>query len=151
MKRYLTAFVVSIFVIGLAAGSSSVVMAKEKNIVREFRTTQIIGKDVRDLGGKKVGEIKDLLLDPSDPGRVMFAVVDPGRSLEFGHDRFIAIPMTALSRYGGKEYFVVNMTRDRLRRAPSFDEDHWPNLIDRSWNEMVYRYYGQTPYWTEPK
>lgn len=38
---------------------------------------------------------------------------------------------------------------DKLTETARFDQDHWPNLADRIWSEEVYRYYGQTPYWTE--
>lgn len=151
MRKYITAIGVFIFAIGLVAGSSSVVMSRERNSAAEFRATKIIGMDVKDLDGKKVGEIRDLLLNPAERGRVIFAVVDPKRSLDFGHERLISIPITALSRQDGKDFYVVNMTRDKLRKAPSFDEDHWPNPNDRTWNEMVYKYYGQAPYWTEAK
>jgi sporulation protein YlmC with PRC-barrel domain len=150
MNKYLTVFVVSIFIVALGVSHSSVVMSNEKNTAVEFRASKIIGMDVKDQRGKKIGEIKDVLLDPA-AGRVLFAVIDPKRSLEFGNDRFICVPMSALLRYGGKDFYVVNMTRDELKRAPSFNEDHWPNPSDRTWNEMVYKYYGQTPYWTETK
>ena len=83
-------------------------------------------------------------------GTYIFAVIKPGRSLEFSGDRLIAIPFSALSRRNS-EHYVLHMSRDMIRRAPSFDEDHWPNLADRSWSGEVYRYFGQTPYWTESK
>ena len=119
-------------------------------ISAEFRTSKIIGADVHDQNGKKFGEIKDLVMDPQAPGRIIFAVVKPGRSLEFSGDRYIAIPFSALSRRNS-EHYVLRMSRDMIRKAPSFDEDHWPNLADRSWSGEVYRFFGQTPYWTETK
>jgi sporulation protein YlmC with PRC-barrel domain len=149
MNRYFTVFVISIFIVALGVTYSSVVMSSDKNKAAEFRANKIIGMDVKDAQGEKIGEIKDLLLDPG--ARVTYAVIDPKRSLEFGHDRFISIPMCALLRHGGNDFYVVNMSRDELRRAPSFDEDHWPNPTDRAWNEMVYKYYGQAPYWTETR
>jgi sporulation protein YlmC with PRC-barrel domain len=148
MNRYITVFAVSIFIVALGISRSSVVMGNDKNTASEFRASKIIGMDVKDQKGKKIREIKDVLLDPAT-GRVLFAVIGPKRSLEIGHDRFISVPMSALLRYGG--VYVVNMTRDELTRAPSFHEDHWPNPSDRTWNEMVYKFYGQTPYWTETR
>jgi hypothetical protein len=84
------------------------------------------------------------------PGRVCFAVLEPAGSLGFGHDRLIAVPFTALSRNDWEHFYVVNMTREKLSMAPSFDEHHWPSLTDRSWSDQVYSYYGQTPYRMEP-
>jgi sporulation protein YlmC with PRC-barrel domain len=109
----------------------------------------MIGKDLRDQVGKDLGEIKDLLLDPKDPGRIAFVVIEPSHSLDFGHDRLLAIPYTALAQPFGKDVRVKNITSDKLAQAPSFDEDHWPNLSDRAWMTEVYQYYGQSPYWVE--
>jgi sporulation protein YlmC with PRC-barrel domain len=114
----------------------------------ELRTSKMIGKEIKDATGKDLGEIKDLLVDPKDPGRIAFVVIEPAHSLDFGHDRLVAIPYPALSQ-GGKDLYVMNISRDRLARAPSFDEDHWPNLTDRSWMGDVYRFFGQNPYWTD--
>ena len=151
-NKYLAVFSVLTLALGITVGSSSIAVGKEtKSTAAEYRVKNIIGMNVKDQHGKKFGEIRDLLVDPQEPGRVLFAVVDPGRSLEFGHDRLMAIPFSALARTVGEHFYVLNMTRDRLRRAPSFDEDHWPDLTDRSWNDVVYRFYGVAPYWNEGK
>jgi sporulation protein YlmC with PRC-barrel domain len=152
MKKYLSVFFVLTLALGIAVGSSSIAIGKEtKSTDADHRANKIIGMNVKDQQGKKFGEIRDLLMDPQQPGRVLFVVIDPGRSMEFGGDRLMAIPFNALVRNAWDDFFVVNMTRDRLRKAPSFDEDHWPNLADRSWNDMVYRYYGLAYYWTEKR
>ncbi len=151
MNRWLILPAVSILAFGLAGGSSYAWGKDMKSTAAEFRASKIIGMEIKDQQGVKVGKIRDMLVDPQESGRIIFAVVDPSRSLEFGHDRFIAVPFTALSRSATEHYYVLNLTRDKLRKAPSFDEDHWPNLADRSWSEDVYRFYGQAPYWTEGK
>ncbi len=105
--------------------------------------------EVKDQQGEKLGKIEDLLMDPQESRRIVFAVLDPARSLEFGHGRLVAIPFTALSRSDTEHIYILSVTRDKLTKAPSFDDDHWQNVADRSWSAEVYRYYGQTPYWTE--
>ncbi len=149
MKSLLMILAVPILAFGLLTGNSYAHMGGgTKSTAAEFRASKIIGLKVEDQQGKKVGEIKDLITDPQEPGRIIFAVLDPARSLEFGHDRLMAIPFNALLRSGMEHVYVLNMTRDKLAKAPSFDEDHWPNPADRSWSAEVYRYYGLTPYWT---
>ncbi len=110
-----------------------------------FRAKKIIGSHVMDQQGKKVGEIYDLLLDPN--GRVAFAVLDPAHSMGFGHDRFVALPMSALAWNGANHDFVLNIPREKLAQAPSFDESHWPIMADRTSISGLYQYYGLTPYW----
>ena len=150
MNKWLAVFTLSVLAFGLSVSGPSFAWGKDmKSTASEFRASRIIGMQVKDQKGEKLGKIKELLVDPQESSRIAFAVLDPAGSLEFGHDRFVAIPMTALSRSDKEHTYVLNITRDKLAKAPSFDEDHWPNLADRSWSEAVYRYYGQTPYWTE--
>ena len=150
MNRLLTGFTIPILALGLAAGGLSTAWGKEmKSTAAEFRASKIIGMEVKDQQGEKLGKIKDLLVDSQESRMIMFAVLDPSRSLEFGHDRLIAIPFSALSRSDRGHVYILAVTRDKLTKAPSFDEDHWPNVADRSWSAGVYRYYGLTPYWTE--
>ncbi len=111
----------------------------------QYRADKIIGKHVYDQQGDKVGKIKDLLLDPN--GRVAFAVMKPSYHMGFGMGRYIALPMSALSWNGANRDFVLNIPRDRLAQAPTFDKHNWPNLADRAWMSSVYQFYGITPYW----
>ena len=67
--------------------------------------------------------------------------------LVIGNSRYIAVPFNALSLGLGREYFVLNTTRERLASAPSFNEKK--DLSNRAFAENVYRYFGQQPYWTE--
>lgn len=115
---------------------------------RAFRARKIIGTEVKDMRGEKLGKIEDLLLDPAQPGRVAFAVLDPAWGLGFGHDRMVAIPMSALSWNQADHSLVLNFPRERLAQAPSFNDDHWPNMADRNWVASTYRFFGVNPYWT---
>jgi len=149
MKKVAALLLTLAVAFGLTLGRASTVISKDwaKNSA-EFRASKIRGADVRDENGKKFGEIRDLVLDPQMPGHILFAIVKPGRSLEFSGDRLLAIPFSALAARDPDNY-VLHMSRDMIRKAPSFDEDHWPDLRDRSWSADVYRYFGQNPYWTE--
>jgi hypothetical protein len=43
--------------------------------------------------------------------------------------------------------FTLNMAKEKLRAAPSFAKDEWPQTLDRNWPSDVYAYYGAKPYW----
>jgi hypothetical protein len=47
---------------------------------------------------------------------------------------------------GKFDRLVLNMSKDKLTKAPNFDKDRWP---DRPEPERTYMYFGQTPYWVE--
>ena len=38
--------------------------------------------------------------------------------------------------------FLLNVERERLRDAPGFDKDDWPNMKDEVWASKVRSYYG---------
>ena len=37
--------------------------------------------------------------------------------------------------------------KERLKNAPGFDKNHWPDMSDRSFGTTVYSYYNTKPYW----
>ncbi len=116
-------------------------------------TIDLLGTPVYNPGGEMLGTINAFLIDSE--GRVDFAILWQGAPLkDIGEDiraaRYVAVPLSALSitRKGPAEVTVVlNMDRGTLDSAPSFDRTHNPNHSE--WAVRIYRYFGQTPYWTE--
>ena len=41
---------------------------------------------------------------------------------------------------------MLNVEKDRLKSAPGFDKDQWPNMADPSWAKSIHDYYGTKPY-----
>jgi len=35
--------------------------------------------------------------------------------------------------------------KDRLKDAPGFNKEHWPNMADQSWSNDIHTYYGVKP------
>jgi len=118
--------------------------AKERADI--YRASKLIGADVENLQGEKLGDIKDVVLDP-ETGRITYAVLSFGGFMGLG-EKYFAIPWSALTSKGGeKGDFVLNVDKDKLKNAPGFDKNNWPNMADRHWAQQVYTYYGITPYW----
>lgn len=105
---------------------------------RIYRASKIMGTDVRNLRGEKIGDIKDLVLDKN--GAISYAVVSTGGFLGMG-DRLHAVPWNALHTAPGKDYRVLDMDKTRLKNAPNFDPKNWPNVIDEKWGEDNRRFY----------
>jgi len=115
-----------------------------------IKASTIIGTRVVDTKGDKLGEIKEIVIDPRS-GRVAYAVISFGGFLGLGTKLF-AIPFSALvykvteSDLVASEY-VLDVTRERLQAAPGFDADHWPLMDDEKWHRDVHDYYERAPYW----
>ncbi len=103
------------------------------------------GDDVINLQGDKLGSIEDIMLDVAS-GRVAYAVLSFGGILGMG-DKLFAIPWSALALDADRKCFVLDVSKDRLEKAPGFDKDHWPSMADQNWASQVYAYYNQQPYW----
>ncbi len=106
-----------------------------------FKASKMIGATIKDPQGNKIGKVEDLMIIPQSQ-RAPFAVVS--------HDRkYSAIPLSALKEGTEKETFILNITKEQLAQAPTFDKNNWPNPTDRTWSSSVYKFYGVTPQWQE--
>lgn len=110
------------------------------------RASTIIGMAVQDPQGEKLGSINDVTFD-NTTGRVAYAVLGAGGVLGVG-EKFYAIPWTALTFNAGANALILNVDKDKLKTAPSFDKNNWPDFTDQAWGASIYRFYGQQPYWT---
>jgi sporulation protein YlmC with PRC-barrel domain len=107
--------------------------------------TTIIGDKVINSQGEHLGEIKELMID-LDLGRVAYAVLSFGGVLGMG-EKLFAIPFQALQLRPDRHEFVLNVDKEKLKKAPGFDKNNWPSTADRTWGMQIHRYYGYEPYW----
>lgn len=110
-----------------------------------IKASSIIGTDVINPGGDNLGDIKEVVIDPST-GKVAYAVVSFGGFLSLG-EKLFAIPYSALEYDLNQSKYVLDVSKERLEAAPGFDADHWPSMAEEKWNRDVYKYYGRSPYW----
>lgn len=101
----------------------------------------IAGDDVCNLQDEKLGNIQDLMIDISD-GKIRYAVLASGGFLGMG-DRLFAVPWNALKHDRENKRFLLDVDVERLKNAPGFDKDNWPNMADSSWNSSVESYYAK--------
>lgn len=110
---------------------------------RLLSASSLASDDVYNLEGKKLGSIKELMLDILS-GKVCYAVLSFGGFLSIG-EKLFAIPWSALTVDTQNERFVLDTDEERLKNAPGFDPDNWPNMADPTWERGIHSYYG-TPY-----
>lgn len=108
-------------------------------------TSSLNGDNVVNAAGDDLGKIEDIMLD-TDNGRVGYAVLSFGGFLGMG-DKLFAIPWSALQLDTAEHRFILNVTKERLKAAPGFDKDNWPNMADRAWGESIHSHYAADPYW----
>lgn len=105
--------------------------------------TSITGDEVCNLKKEKLGTIQDIMLDVPT-GRIRYAVLSSGGFLGMG-DRLFAIPWQALHLDSENKRFSLDIEVDRLKKAPGFDKNHWPDMADASWNSSVEGYFMKPP------
>ena len=100
----------------------------------------LIGNDVYNHKEERLGDIKEIMLDIGT-GSVAYAVLSFGGFLGMA-DKLFAVPWSALILDTRNKRFLLNVERERLRDAPGFDKDDWPNMKDEVWASKVRSYYG---------
>lgn len=109
---------------------------------RVLSASSISSDDVYNPKGEKLGSIKELMLD-IDTGKVCYAVLSFGGFLSLG-EKLFAVPWSALTVDTENKRIAMDTDEQRLKNAPGFDADHWPNMADATWGKSVHAYYGTT-------
>jgi sporulation protein YlmC with PRC-barrel domain len=109
----------------------------------------LIGNDVYNHKAEDLGDIKEIMLDMRS-GKVGYAVLSFGGFLGMG-EKLFAVPWNALTLDTKNKRFVLKVEKDRLKDAPGFDKDKWPNMADQSWAREIHSYYGTKPYSDDPR
>ena len=102
------------------------------------------GNDVYNKQDEDLGDIKEIMIDVPT-GRVAYAVLSFGGFLGMG-EKLFAVPWGALKLDTVSKRFVLDVSKERLKEAPGFDKDAWPDMADPTWVKKLHTYYGVTPY-----
>jgi len=101
----------------------------------------ITGDDVCNFQDEKLGTIHDIMLDMNS-GKIRYAVLSSGGFLGMG-DRLFAVPWNAFKKDEKNKRFLLDVDAERIKDAPGFDKDDWPNMADEKWNSNIESYYAQ--------
>lgn len=134
---------------------------------QHFRSTRIIGAQVKTSAAEDVGRIEDVVLNPTS-GRIDFAVISAENKLcpvpwqllsvssEAGTPGSTSTttpspttPSTSpsagagayASAMGQQPTFTLNVEKSKLQQGPSFDRSRWPEM-SASWSQKIYTHYG---------
>ncbi|TVS15470.1 MAG: PRC-barrel domain containing protein [Gammaproteobacteria bacterium] len=101
----------------------------------------IAGDEVCNMQDEKLGTIQDIMLD-LQTGKIRYAVLSSGGFLGMG-DRLFAVPWSEFKQDKENKRFLLDVNTERLKQAPGFDKDNWPNMADAGWNTAVESYYDK--------
>jgi sporulation protein YlmC with PRC-barrel domain len=123
-------------------------LSRDRNIVHGGQPTKLdkasglIGVDVKDAAGEKLGEIEDVVIDFNN-GNVAYLVMSTGGLLGIGEKR-LAVPLkafTASDRASDDAHLMLRADKDSISRAEGIG-DNWPSTQNPS--------FGAMPFWQEP-
>ncbi len=105
----------------------------------------LIGEDVYNHLDEDLGDIKEIMIDMRS-GKIAYAVLSFGGFLGLG-EKLFAVPWNALTLDTVNKRFILKVEKERLKNAPGFDEDDWPDMADQTWSAGVHTFYGTKPYY----
>jgi len=117
----IAAFVAGVFVntaMAQSAGSSLITTNEMREVASGWSAKkQILGKDVYNDSGEKIGDINDLIVAPNRA--VSYAIVGVGGFLGM-NEHNVAVPVSKLKQQMGK-IVLPGATKDALKAAPEFE------------------------------
>jgi len=122
------------------------VQKKERRTLVEapemMSSADIINDEVTNDAGENLGRLEQLMVHlPS--GQVLYAVVSYGNLLM--SRKSIAVPWQAFNFSYHDKRFILNIPKGRIKEAPAFEPDRWPEQSEIGWIEEMYAYYGYPP------
>ena len=109
------------------------------NTARFMSATTLIGDGIRNPQNESLGDLKEIMMDTAS-GKIAYGVVSYGGILGLG-DKLFAVPWSAFSIDHENHKLVLNVSKERLKDAPGFDKDDWPDFADAGFRTRVSDFY----------
>jgi sporulation protein YlmC with PRC-barrel domain len=114
---------------------------------RAIRAKQVLGTNVNDPSGNKIGTIEDVILDKQS-NSILFAVVGFGGFLGMA-EKYHPIPWASLDFNPEENAYVVSFTKEQLKAAPSGSIDELTRDDGMQFRDRTYDYYKAPRYWEQ--
>jgi len=103
------------------------------------RSGEVVGVDVKNSANESLGEIAEMVVDKSS-GKVSYLVLDFGGFMSFGN-KFFAVPWHLFTYNSNDDCFILSVDKQRLKDAPGFDKDHWPDFASPEFRTSITNFY----------
>jgi sporulation protein YlmC with PRC-barrel domain len=112
--------------------------AEQQKSSRFHHAKNLVGADVKDSSGTKLGDVSDLLINPQT-GEV-FA------SIEVSGNRYALVPVQALRVTAAEGLLrnaevTLNSTRQALESGPTIARNEWQKLDSSTFTQTIYSHY----------
>ena len=107
--------------------------------INAFMAENIIGSKVQNMQGVDLGVIKDVVIDV-DTGRVLYAILDFDSFLGIGGKLF-PVPWHSLAPLPSEGIFFMDVSKEKLEKAPGFNKDDLPDMGDVHWGATINQFY----------
>ena len=106
---------------------------------RFLSASTLTGDSVQNHKGESLGDLKDIMVDTTS-GKIAYGVLSFGGVLGMG-EKLFAVPWEALKIDSANKQLLLNVDKDKLKDAPGFDKDHWPDFADQAFTDRMRSYY----------
>ena len=113
-------------------------MADSRNDL--IASDRVEGTAVYNREGEHLGKIDNFMVEKRS-GQVRYAVLSFGGFLGMG-DKYFAVPFNQFSVDRENKRMVLNVDKERLKDAPGFDKDDWPDFADPRFRDSVSNFYA---------
>ena len=110
-----------------------------------IRAKKVIGTNVTDPAGTKLGQVEDVVLDKQS-NNILFAVVGFGGFLGMA-EKYHPIPWASLNYDETRNAYVVEYTKEQLKAAPAGSIDELTRSDGIAFRDRAYDYYKAPRYW----
>lgn len=124
---------------------SSMRSSTDGKSVTSMSKEDLVGKEVIDSQGNRLGRISDVSMDPQT-NNARFAVISSDDGLGTG-SKLVPVPTDSVTFNESKNSFVLNMSKEKFGQAPMYNQNEVPNISDRAKYDETYRYFGVSPQW----
>ena len=112
---------------------------------RMLAISTLRGSHVGNCAGEELGKVDDFVVD-LESGRIAYVIVSLGGFLGIG-DKLVPVPWEFFSFRTEDHELFVDVEKQMLLDAPSFERSKWPDLGDEAWVGRIHGHFAQKPYW----
>ena len=111
----------------------------------QARAQDVRGTEVRHSNGDEIGEIDQIMIDPSS-GRIPYLLLSSGGFLGIGND-WLPVPPQAVSWSPDKDAFVLKDKDLKPAAVQALHRTNLPAHVQRAQLQTLYERFNLTPYW----
>jgi sporulation protein YlmC with PRC-barrel domain len=101
---------------------------------KHIRGSELMGADVKNNNGDDLGSVKDIVMDRK--GDVRYIILSANNNL-------VPIPFRDVKVSQDDQNLLVNISKDKLDKAPNFSDNDWNKIGQPEFDQRVNAYFGQ--------